>query len=61
MKLDELKRTEIKFTQEIDKIDFEMSKESFSNGYEASLELYAQKYGKTIDKLFTEAERDNEA
>lgn len=60
-RLDEMKDTETKCSQEIDKIDFEMSKESLSKGYEASLELYAQKYGKTIDKLFTDAERDNEA
>lgn len=60
-RLDELKVNEINSTKEIDKIDFEVSKESLSKGYEASIELYAQKYGKTIDKLFTDAERDNEA
>lgn len=60
-RLDELKDTATKCTQEIDKIDFELSKEALSKGYEASLELYAQKYGKTIDKLFTEADKDEEA
>ncbi len=60
-RLDELQDTETKCTQEIDKIDFELSKEALSKGYEASLELYAQKYGKTIERLFTEADKDEQA
>lgn len=60
-KLDELKVTESKCLKEIDKIDFEMSKETLSRGYEASLELYAQKYGKILDRIFIEANHDENA
>lgn len=57
-KLDELKATEMNCKQEIDKIDFELSKEAISKGYEATLELFSQKYGKVMDKLFAEYEKD---
>lgn len=60
-RLNDLKDTETKCTKEIDKIDFELSKEAMSKGYEASLELYAKKYGHTIDRLFTEADKNEEA
>ncbi|KKU43670.1 MAG: hypothetical protein UX59_C0012G0023 [Microgenomates group bacterium GW2011_GWA1_46_7] len=61
IRLNDLKDTETKCTTEIDKIDFELSKEAMSKGYEASLELYAKKYGHTIDRLFTEADKNEEA
>jgi hypothetical protein len=60
-RLEEIKVNETNSNKEIDKIDFEISKESLSKGYEASLELYAQKYGQTIEKLFIEAETNEEA
>jgi len=56
-KLTEWKNKEGMYLQKMDEIDNQLSKEVMSIGYEASLELYSQKYKEATNKAFTD---DNE-
>ncbi len=60
-KLDELNESEANGKKRIDQIDNELSKENMSVGYEASLELYAQKYSKVIGMIFEDADKEEKA
>lgn len=47
----ELAESEKNLKAKIDELDFQLSQVALSQGYEASLKLYAEKYGKTLDKI----------
>lgn len=47
----ELAESEKNLKGKIDELDFQLSQVALSQGYEASLKLYAEKYGKTLDKI----------
>lgn len=53
-KLEELKAKEKQYNDRLNEIDFQLSQITLSRGYEVSLPLFAEKYGKVLEKDFTD-------
>jgi len=51
-KLGELSAKEGEYREKIEELDFQLSQITISKGYEASIELYAKKYQKMLEKEF---------
>ena len=50
-KLEELKGKEAEYKSKLAEIDFKLSQETLSKGYQESLKQYAEKYGKALDEI----------
>jgi hypothetical protein len=50
-KLEELKGKESEYKSKLGEIDFKLSQETLSKGYQESLKQYAEKYGKSLDAI----------
>lgn len=55
-KIDNLKKAEAYHREKIDEIERQLSKETLSEGYKATFEEYAKKYGKATDEAFEDKE-----
>lgn len=46
-----LEQSDVKYKSKINEADFQLSQVTLSKGYEASLQLYADKYGKALEQI----------